>query len=61
VAKTASSTVSQPYFARPILREISATSASVPPSPLLSAAISTPTYWIETISVIDQKIRLITP
>jgi|GEM_PF-6021211 len=53
--------MSQPYCARPTRRESSATSASEPPSPLLSARINKVTYWIETTSVIDQKIRLTTP
>jgi hypothetical protein len=42
-------------------RDNSATNASEPPSPLLSALISRATYWIETTRVIDQKMRLTTP
>ncbi len=43
------------------LREISASSASVPPSPLLSARMMTVTYLSVTTSIIDQNIRLSAP
>ena len=39
----------------------SAASAMTPPSPSLSARISTPTYFIETMRVIDQNISEMTP
>jgi len=41
--------------------EIKATSARLPPCPLLSARMVIVTYWIVTTNVIDQKIRLTTP
>ncbi len=42
-------------------RRASAASAITPPSPSLSARMTTPTYFTETISVIDQNIRETTP
>ena len=45
----------------PRFREIKASKAKEPPSPLLSARIATPTYLNVTTSISDQKIRLSTP
>ena len=42
-------------------RWASAASAITPPSPSLSARMTTLTYFIETISVIDQNISEMTP
>ena len=45
----------------PLLRWISARSARLPPSPLLSARMMMKTYFSVTISISDQKTRLTTP
>jgi hypothetical protein len=42
-------------------REIKASKARLPPSPLLSARMMMETYLIVTTIIIDQKIRLSTP
>ena len=43
------------------LREIRASNARLPPSPLLSARMMMVTYFSVTMIIIDQKIRLSTP
>ena len=43
------------------VRLISARSARLPPSPLLSARMMMVTYFSVTMIIIDQKIRLSTP
>src|SRR3546814_4394433 len=45
-------------FVRPLM---SASSARLPPSPLLSARMMMVTYFRVTTSIIDQNIRLMTP
>jgi hypothetical protein len=45
----------------PVERLISASSARLPPSPLLSARMMMVTYFSVTTIIIDQKIRLSTP
>ena len=62
VANTPSSTSPRVQRRSPCAeREISASSARLPPSPLLSARMMIATYLIVTTIIIDQKIRLSTP
>ena len=49
------------FFLPPSVRLISASSARLPPSPLLSARMMIVTYFSVTMIIIDQKIRLSTP
>ena len=60
VASTANIVSSQPRFPG-VLRLISASSARLPPSPLLSAAMTISTYFSVTISKNAQNTRLSTP
>ena len=46
------------FFLPPVVRLISASSARLPPSPLLSARMMIMTYFSVTTIIIDQKIRL---
>ncbi len=49
------------FLVEPVERLMSASSARLPPSPLLSARMMIVTYLIVTMIIIDQKIRLKTP
>jgi hypothetical protein len=49
------------FFFPDSVRLISARSARLPPSPLLSARMMMLTYFSVTMIIIDQKIRLSTP
>ena len=48
-------------FLPPSVRLMSASSARLPPSPLLSARMMIVTYFSVTMIIIDQKMRLSTP
>ena len=61
VANTPSSTIPAPQRRVSVNWLISASSARLPPSPRLSARISTVTYLIVTMISIDQNIRLMMP
>ncbi len=50
-----------PPRAASVLREMRASKARLPPSPLLSARIRMVTYFKVTTIIIDQKMRLSTP